>query len=197
MAEDPIVTKALEKIAFHSGEAARLKRWVNGYDEMAGVDPRFGDVESEGGPSATKARPAAKQFQPGDFLGKPFATAVRMIMEARAESSGGSPSPASVEEIQETLLQGAFNFGTNNSESQKQSIRISLGKNTVAFVRIPNTDLFGLLEWYPGLHKVGKARKNGDKDQASSPPTESIGSAGDVGDEEAAVAAAALNEALQ
>ncbi len=194
MADDPVVAKALEKIAFHISEAARLKRWVNGYDEMSGVEPRFGDVESGGDVNAS-ARRTAKQFQPGDFLGKPFATAVRTIMEARAEASGGSPSPASVEDIQEALIQGAYDFGTTNPESQKQSIRISLGKNTVTFVRIPSTDLFGLLEWYPGLRKAGKPRKNGEKDQLASSAADSA-AADEGGNEEAAAPPAASSSVM-
>src|SRR4051794_33048284 len=89
MVDDPVVAKALEKIAFHESEAARFKRWVNSYDEMAGVAPRFGDVGSDEGTAPT--RRATKQFQPGDFLGKPFATAVRTIMETRSEAAGRSP----------------------------------------------------------------------------------------------------------
>jgi hypothetical protein len=188
MADDPVVAKALEKIAFHESEAARFKRWVNSYDEMAGVEPRFGEISAEG--SAAPTRRVSKQFQPGDFLGKPFATAVRTIMESRAEAVGGSPSPASVEDIQEALVQGAFDFGTANSDSQKQSIRISLGKNTVTFVRIPNTDLFGLLEWYPGLRKAGKPRKNGEKDQPASSAADS-GDGDEGGNEETAASPAA------
>ncbi|GEC55981.1 hypothetical protein ABIF38_001741 [Bradyrhizobium japonicum] len=196
MADDPVVTKALEKILFHQSEAARLKRWVNDYDEMSGAEPRFGDVETATTTaSVVGSRRTPKQFQPGEFLGKPFATAVRVIMEARAEAAGNSPSPVSVEDIQEALIQGAFDFGTTNSESQKQSIRISLGKNTVTFVRIPNTDLFGLLEWYPGLRKAGKPRKNGEKDQAASSTADNTDSV-EGGSEEAAASPAAPNDIM-
>ncbi|SHG43055.1 hypothetical protein [Bradyrhizobium erythrophlei] len=191
MADDPVVAKALEKIAFHEAETARLKRWVNGYDEMAGEQPRFGDVgagaEMAGGPVRTRA---GKQWQPGDFLGKPFATAARSIMLARAEAAGGGAAPASVDDIQEALLQGAFDFGTANSENQKQSIRISLGKNSVTFVRIPNSDLFGLLEWYPGLKKAGKSqRKAGEKDQGTSAVADEP-NGDEIAGDEAAVSAA-------
>lgn len=197
MADDPILTKALEKIVFHQNEAARLKRWVNDYDEMAGEKPRFDDVEAVfSAASPSGPRRSNKQFQPGDFLGKPFATAVRTIMEARYEAAGGAASPVSVEDIQGALIQGAYDFGTTNSESQKQSIRISLGKNTVTFVKIPGSDLFGLLEWYPGLRKAVKPRKNGEKDQATSSTADGTDDGAEGGNEEAAVSPAAPSNVM-
>jgi hypothetical protein len=98
-----------------------------------------------------------KGWNAGDFLGKPFATAAKMVMQARYELAG-KPSPATVDDIRETLLQGTYDFGTNNADQQKQGIRIALGKNTAVFVRLPNSDLFGLIEWYPGLKRTPRAR---------------------------------------
>ena len=75
-------------------------------------------------------------------------------MLARA-GANGNPNPASVDEIHEALVQGSFGFSVSGFDAQKNSIRISLGKNSAQFVRLPSTDLFGLVEWY-GRPKKGK-----------------------------------------
>jgi hypothetical protein len=167
MADDP-VSSALERIeqhdaqmAFHAKESARWKTVVNALDELAQREPRFADVH-EVSPASPATGGAGPRFAPrgwaaGEFLGMPFATAAKTVLQARFEA-GGKPSPAAVDDIREALLQGTYNFGTTNIEAQKQSIRISLGKNSGVFVKLPNTDLFGLLEWYPGLRKPMKNR---------------------------------------
>jgi hypothetical protein len=171
-----LIATAVEKIAehenqaaFHHSEAVRLKNWVNDADRLAGNEPRYKDVDftapmSPINVAAALRSPAAKTWQVGDFLGKPFAAAVKSVLAARYEIAS-KPSPASVDEIREALLQGTFDFGAANADQQKQGIRISLGKNSVAFVKLPNTDLFGLVEWYPGLKKAAKSSTKGtDKD---------------------------------
>jgi hypothetical protein len=184
MADDTLILKALETIAFHDSESLRLRAWVNDADKMMGNEPRFGDIAA-GSPfvSAAPGSRTPKRWQPGALLGKQFATAVRMVLLARFEAAN-EPSPASVDDIHEALSQGTYDFGTSGADAQKQSIRISLGKNTAAFVRLPNTDLFGLVEWYPGLKKAGKARRNGEKDHGTSTAADESG--GDEGVEEAA-----------
>jgi hypothetical protein len=159
-AENPLIKKVLDKIDAQMAEIIRLKMWVNDADVLEGREPRFSDVTAAvvAGPGMTAgAAPQGKKWQPGDFFNKPFSAAVRNILLARA-GAGGNPNPASVDEIHEALVQGSFNFGTSGAENQKNSIRISLGKNSAAFVRLPNSDLFGLVEWYGGRPK--KAKKN-------------------------------------
>lgn len=161
--EDALVAKAMKAIEQHEGEIVQLKVFVNQADKISGREPRFRDISEiavmMAGSGGMRA-PSAKKFGPGSFLGKAFAAAARMVLTARSEANGNEPSPASVDEIQEALLQGSFDFGTNSSESQKQSIKISLGKNSSAFVKLPNTELFGLAEWYPGLKKAARPRRN-------------------------------------
>jgi hypothetical protein len=185
---DDATASALERIAhhdaqaaFHTGESTRWKIFVNGADELAGREPRFPDVTLPSSAVAPMmpARASARGFSAGEFLGSPFATAAKVVLQARFDA-GGKASPASVDDIREALLQGTYNFGTANAEQQKQSIRISLGKNSGVFVKLPNTDLFGLLEWYPGLKKPGKARvrANGEKDSATSAGPDEAGDEG-------------------
>jgi len=187
---DDLVAKALDQIAYHEGEAMRLKAWVNDADRLSGQAPRFDDVTMPTTINmSTVGQSSAKRWQPkpGDYLGKPLATAVKNILVARFEAAGNSPSPATVDEIHDAMTQGSFNFETSGVESQKAGIRISLGKNTVAFVRLPNTDSFGLLEWYPGLKRTGVVRRRFNGDQSASPGDDSA-----AGDEEAAGDAAAV-----
>jgi hypothetical protein len=174
MSDDQTITKALEKIAAAEAEVFYWKDFVNKADKLNDRDPRFADLGTGGGASAASPAAGSKRWQPGSFLGKPFAAAVRLVLERREETAGGEPAPASVDEIHAALAEGSYDFGSSNAESQKQSIRISLGKNSVTFVRLPNTDLFGLLEWYPGLKKTSR-RRSGD-DNVTSTDAESGGS---------------------
>jgi hypothetical protein len=140
-----------EKAAFHLGEARRLRSLVNDLDRLENKDPRFPDIESSLPPipslATLAAARAAKTWEAGEFFGKPFAASAKAILMARYEAAG-KPAPASVDDIRDALLQGTYDFGTTNADQQKQGIRIALGKNSAAFVKLPNTDLFGLVEWY-------------------------------------------------
>jgi hypothetical protein len=162
-ADNPLVTKAMERIEDLMVEARRLQAFINEADRLDGREPRFPDVsELGGGPIAGNGhRPGVRntpaKWEPGSLFNKPFSTAVRMILAARHEAAG-KPHPASVDEIYEALTQGSFSFDTSGVEAQKNSIRISLGKNSATFARLPNSDLFGLVEWY-GI----RGRKTGRK----------------------------------
>ena len=166
MSDDATITKALEKIAAAEAEVVYWKDFINKADRLNDREPRFGDLSSPSAALGSGTNSTSKRWQPGAFLGKPFSTAVRMVLERRFEAAGSQPSPAHVDEIHAALTEGTYDFGSAGAENQKQSIRISLGKNSVTFVRLPNTDLFGLLEWYPGLRKTSR-RKTGDDTAAS------------------------------
>lgn len=184
MSEEAIA-KAVEKIAYHETEATRhlseVSRWkqfVNQHDELADRDPRYIDVGASTIVSAVGAAApgssAGKSWAAGEFLGKPFATVAKSILQARFDAVG-KPNPASVDEIHASMVQGTYDFGAGNVDSQKQGIRIALGKNTVAFVKLPNTDLFGMIEWYPGLKREKRVSKNKDSlSGASGDETEEV-----------------------
>lgn len=166
MSNDPF-QQALEKIEELNAkmkpfeeERARWQRWVNDGDVLAGREPRFKNVGDASMFTVDGVlKPKGRQFSPGQFYNKPFAGAVKLIMLGRFEANGNEPSPASVEEIYDALTQGSFNFETSGADNQKNSIRISLGKNSSTFVKLPGADqLFGLVEWYGG-RKVTKPRK--------------------------------------
>jgi hypothetical protein len=185
MTDDPIAS-AIERIAqhetqaaFHASEALRWKIFVNGADELAGREPRYSDMALPASPTAatfSPIKPSIKTWDAGDFFGKPLATAAKAVLQARYEAAG-KPAPASVEEIREALLQGTYDFGTTNAEQQRQSIRISLGKNSTTFVKLPNTDLFGLPEWYGQRPRVPRFRlnRNGSSEVPAPDPIETGG----------------------
>ena len=99
---------------------------------------------------------ASRRWEEGTFFNKPLAGAVRTILEAAFEAKGAA-APLSVDEIRDALTQGSYDFGNGDLEAQKQGIRISLGKNSVTFVKLPNSDKFGLVDWY-GLRRRTRPR---------------------------------------
>lgn len=167
---DDIITKALNRIDELNAELRRTKSFVNQADIFEGRPPRFPDLDADDsdhvGAGAVSARQAGKKWQPGELFGKPFSGAVRMILEARYQSAG-APSPASVDDIHDALTAGSFKFDTVGADAQKNGIRISLGKNSQTFVRLPNSDLFGLVDWYGTGGKRAGRRGAGGKDSAS------------------------------
>lgn len=172
MADDPFQF-VLDKIASLDAESSRLKRWVNEGDILAGREPRFANV-GDGSVFTVEGvvKPKGRQFSPGQFYNKPFAGAVKLIMIGAYEANGNQPAPVSVDDIHESLLQGSFSFGTSGADSQKTSIRISLGKNSTTFVKLPGSDLFGLAEWYGKKPKRTRlqmltGQTNADEDDAA------------------------------
>jgi len=195
--EDPLIAKALVQIEEHTKALRRLRAFVNDADRLNGNPPRFANDEADPALVGVLAdamlttyagaqRAKQKKWAPGAFFNKSFTAAVRQVLAGRYEASG-EPSPASVDEIHDALTQGSFDFEATGAESQKNAIRISLGKNSLTFVKLPNTDLFGLVEWYGP-----KPRKPGRKASANGTPTPADAQAGE--DEAAAEEAAAETE---
>jgi hypothetical protein len=182
-ADDPLVQKALDRIASLTDQINRAKRFVNEADRFNDLPPRFpeaddggvGDLQVSGD---NRPRPA-RRWQPGDFFGSPLAAAVRRILEARAAANGGKPQPTSIDDIHVALSEGSFAFEGSGADAQKNGIRISLGKNSPVFVRLPNSDLFGLVEWYGA-----RARKPGKKATSSVTGNGGEAAAGDTAAED-------------
>jgi len=178
---DDILTKALAKVDDAAAQLAKAQSFVNQLDEFEGRPPRFPDVGTIGAINAVASQRsnAQQKWQPGDFFGKSFSGACRMVLLARHETLKG-PLPASVDEIHDALSAGSFKFEGNGAEAQKNSIRISLGKNSQTFVRLPGTDLFGLVEWYPGMGGKKSGRKSATgKESVSAEDEEGTAAEGD------------------
>ena len=148
-----ILSKFEEKIRHHEEEARRAKRTVNDICRMAGQPERYNDAELEQGDPA-----GTKQFRSDEFYGKPLNWSVRRYLSSRQARNLG---PASVAEIYESLKTHGYQFEAKTAENAKRGLRISLGKSSHTFHKLPN-GLYGLLDWYPELKDSGTEKARGD-----------------------------------
>ncbi|WP_270935426.1 hypothetical protein [Falsiroseomonas oryzae] len=150
MAEVDVLRKAIERVEVAEAEAAKAKRLVNQICELLGREPMYAEAAIE--EAAGMARPTV-QFRPDEFVGMPFASAVRRVLTAR-KSAMPDNAPASSDEILEALVTGGFEFDTKDDVERKRGLRVSLSKNTPTFRRIGDQDRWGLVEWYNGAFRV-------------------------------------------
>jgi hypothetical protein len=118
-------------------ELTEKKKMANSLCELAGEPQIYPSIEptSEG----------SLAIRADEFYGKALATAVRKILEKRAQAGLGA---ATVSEIHDALVTGGFRFDAKSAANAKRSLRISLTKNSATFHKLPN-GTYGLLEWYP------------------------------------------------
>lgn len=151
----------LEKqLSEQESEVVETKKLINALYLRMGEAAPFSDltVASEG---------RALQNRPDLFFGKPFATAVEMILRSRGHAVASS-------EIADALLAGGYVF--RDEIAPNRAVPIRLGKNTAKFVSIPNTDSFGLLEWYPEVQKTRRAKsEKGSVQNGNDEPNDAIG----------------------
>lgn len=129
------------------------KRVVNDLCEMAGLPKTYADVDLQ--PKATTGG-----FRSDQFYGKPLASSVRQILEARFASNLG---PATIYEIFDVLKAGGY-AGEGTDEVMRRGVSISIAKNTAMFHRLPN-DKIGLLSWYPNAKKPKDEENNVTEDK--------------------------------
>ncbi len=115
----------------------RTKQLINLLCERAGVPPLY--------PEAERAEVASPALMRGDeYFNKPLNTSVRKWLTRRHAAKLG---PATAEEIYHGLLAGGYDNFPANKEDALTGLRISLGKSSHTFVRLPNGS-YGLAEWY-------------------------------------------------
>lgn len=75
--------------------------------------------------------------------------------------NGGDPragghDAATVNEIYDALVLGGFDFQARNEDNAKRGLRISVSKNTAAFVRVGGAGdaAYGLKEWRPASRET-------------------------------------------
>jgi hypothetical protein len=126
-----------KKIADHEAAITKVKVTINQLLELEGRQPMYTDADLQQKPSILQ------HIRKDQFFGKPLATCVRMILDARGAANQGG---ATTEEIHAILSEGGYAFGPGN---ELRNVGITLGKNML-FQRTPN-GLWGLREWYsPG-----------------------------------------------
>jgi len=131
---------------------------VNNLCSIAGIDPIYA-IESVESVSSVSLK--------GDeYFNKPAATAIRMVLESRKSQGNG---PSTLVEIYERLIEGGYKFDAKNEANAKNSLRVTLSKNTT-FHKLPNKK-FGLSEWY-GLKLDKKTKKSNSSNDDVDPEIE-------------------------
>lgn len=166
---------ANEKIRELEAEVIRHKKLVNQLCAFAKLEPQYGDeaLQAEGAPQLAVKR--------NSFFGQPLSTCVREFLEMRWKSKVG---PASLDDIFAALKTGGFDLdqvSTKSETDQKRGLAITLGKNSVTFIRLPNDD-WGLVEWYPGYKDKRKKKAENGNGKDESAPEDAGGDAGILGE---------------
>lgn len=145
-------------------DLAGIKRTVNLLCEQEGEASLY--VEADIGANASPSY----SINPDTFYGQALNTSIREILEMNRAVGKG---PASVREIYDMLVKGGYQFTTTVAQNAQRGLRISLGKSSQTFHKLPNGS-FGLKEWYPD---VKDRRSRNDK------PNDETGGEGGSNDE--------------
>ena len=149
------IEEMVSKVEEHEAAAIQAKRLVNQLCEFAKLPPRYADADLQ------TSGVASLVVRRNSFFGRPLTTVVREYLEMRQKAGMG---PASLSDIYQALKEGGFDLDDLSKKSegeQRRIVAVSLGKNSLTFVRLP-TDDWGLKEWYPKL-KAKKENGNGGK----------------------------------
>jgi hypothetical protein len=120
------------------------KRKINELSLKAGETPPFPDIDSEGTGNLAN-------IAPDQFYGKPLVPSVRDILKAKGRAMPGR-------EIYDILKRGGAVFEGKDDAVKYRGFTIALSKRSETFEKIPNSDSYGLREWYPELKKAKKAK---------------------------------------
>ena len=126
-----------QEIADLERQLKEKKTTVNGLCPLAKIDPIYtleDQVQSD----------VSVVLNGDEYYSKKASTAVRMVLEARKARGAG---PATSAEIYDALLAGGYKFDAKNEANAKNSLRVTLSKNSSIFHRLPNKKV-GLTKWY-------------------------------------------------
>jgi hypothetical protein len=137
---DQTIAALVKKIEEQQSAISKIKTTINQLLELEGRPPMFSDADLQ---PATGGTTVVAYSRNDAFYGKPLATAVKMVLEARGKAGHGA---ATAEELYQALVDGGFDFEEKGEPLAKRNLAISLGKN-MAFTRTPN-GRWGLREWY-------------------------------------------------
>ena len=107
-------------------------------------------------PDAEQSDAALKTLHADTFYGHPLNGSAKRVLEMRKAVGLGATS---VRDIYDVLVQGGFDFKAKNDKNAMDGLRISLGKASHTFHKLPN-GMYGLSEWYPSA-KTKKIRRSG------------------------------------
>lgn len=150
---DRTIAHLVEDIRQGEVDLAENKRVVNRLCVKANRPTIYPDADVVSGPSIGNIRR-------DQWYGQPISGAIREYLSLRRSANLG---PASVGEIYDALCDGGFSFDAKDPENAKRGIRVCLTKSSSIFHRLPNGNMYGLLDWYP----EAKARK--EREPAAEP----------------------------
>lgn len=145
------------KIAAKEEEANKLKKLVNELSGEAGLPIPF--------PNVSDSSQSISSIRSDQFYGQALSSAVRNYLEMRRAANRGA---ATISEIHQALKAGGFKSETKDDDNAKNTLRISMRKNSSIFHRLPNGE-YGLLAWYPSA----KPEKDDSDDQNIKKPAKS------------------------
>lgn len=137
---DATIEMFREQLREQEEQARKTKRTINAICEQAGRPLLYPDAD-EDGPSGLD------QIQADTFYGQRLNTSAKRVLEMRKAAGLG---PAHVREIYDALVRGGYQFNAKTEKNAMDSLRISLGKSSHTFHKLPNGQ-YGLLEWYPNV----------------------------------------------
>ena len=147
------ITALKETLRDQEDKVLETKNLINALSEAAGRGVVYHDTK-------LKADTAIETIRSDTFYGKPLNSSIRRVLEMREAANLG---PATVRDIYDTLCSGGYVFPRAKTEKNAMdSLRISLGKSSHTFHKLPNGS-YGLLSWYPSV-KEPKAAKRGPAD---------------------------------
>lgn len=138
----------LEEMAPLVIKANKIKDRINGLYELEGESIPYPEASAALAPAAVQSDQSSKTFpitRKDQFYGKPLATVVREILEWRGSRDMGA---IPLDELFDLMKQGGYGFEGKDDSTKKRILASAIGKNTIAFARVPNTGDIGLAEWY-------------------------------------------------
>lgn len=139
------VEKYQAKLLAIEAQARKIKIAINGLFELEGEEPLYKDIDS----NEQSSNPRPLTIRPDQFFGRPLATVVREILNARSERQQGA---IPMDELYALMTSGGFDFEGKDDVAKKRTLAITIGKNP-AFIRVPSSGHVGLGEWYPNAKK--------------------------------------------
>ncbi|MGD0769824.1 MAG: hypothetical protein ABSB42_16695 [Tepidisphaeraceae bacterium] len=130
----------------------KTKQLINMLCERAGTALLYPEAELTVQDSSTK-------ISRGDeFFNKPLNTCLKSVL-TRLKAIGRTPATA--EQIYDLLLLGGYDKFPPKKDDAMNGLRISLGKSTHTFVKLPN-GAYGLCEWYDMKKPKAKAEEKSE-----------------------------------
>ena len=152
------------KLEHAEEEVIRLKMAINVVCEVGGRPAIYKDADLD----QTKSAGATLTFSNDAFYGKPLATCMKLVLEARKSAGLGA---ASTDELYQALANHGYHF-EGKEENRKTIVRTALRKNP-DFHRLPHGG-YGLREWYARIKSSadahGAAESNGDTEADEEAP---------------------------